>query len=163
MAADRLTDHALVLLHVRPQVIGHRSQRHRLHDILRRVGVDQGEMPSDMEVLGAGEPIIATGAPHHAGSGRFIEVAWPCGCGEALHGDPDRVLGTWARHAERLCGIDAGRLEAHHLAELRGHLPTAVCACGTTFPAPAADALNSDRALEAWEAHVREEVSSSPR
>lgn len=156
-----MVDHALVMNHVQPNVLGHRQERHRLHDILVRSGADPQQLPPDREVVGIGEPILAYGAVHHVGDGRFIEVPWPCGCGESLHGDPTRLLATWARHVERLCGIDADHLELHYLAELRGHIPAAVCGCRAEFTAPAEDSMNSNRALEAWEAHVREEAISS--
>lgn len=157
---DRLIDHALVMNHVQRHVIGHRDERLSLRQLLERSGAEQDlvdQADESVVMVGAGEPIVATGAPHHVGRGRFIEVAWPCGCGLALHADPERVLRTWARHVERECGIDADHLEQHCLAEVRGFTPTAYCSCGDAFTVSpeATDPFDPAHVLAKWEAHVR--------
>lgn len=157
---EPLADHALVMAHVRPHVVGHRDQRVKLRDLLGQLGFDPDQFPPadrDKEIVGAGEPIVIQGAPHHAGQGRFLEVSWPCGCGQGLHADPERVLRAWASHVALCCGIDPDHLEQHFLAALRGARPVAVCGCGQSFAAPDEDPWNSDLALAGWEAHVREE------
>lgn len=160
MSTEQLRHHALVMNHVRPHVIGHRDERAKLRDILIRAGFDPEQLggeEQDRIVVGAGEPIVSRGAPHHVGAGRFIEVAWPCGCGQALHADPDRVLHAWALHTGHACGIDVQRLEDHPLSELRGARPVAVCGCGLSFTTPEDDPFNSDLAVADWEAHVLEQ------
>lgn len=157
---ERLADHALVMGHVQPQVVGHRMERHRLQDVLRRAGIDPSQMPpdADMEVVGAGEPVVFRGAAHSVGDGKFVEIPWHCGCGTALHADPARLLRTWARHVEQACEVDADHLEEHYVAELKGYVATAVCACGAVHPASSEDVTNPDSALDGWERHVRGEA-----
>jgi hypothetical protein len=161
---DPLVDHALVLSQVHPHVIGHRSERTTLRDVLLRSGADPEQvnrLPLDqnLDLIGAGEPIIITGAPHHVGEGRFLELPWPCGCGQPLHADPERLLRVWARHTAQATGIDPDHLEEHPLVALRGARPVASCLCGRSFTSSDEDPLNSNLALDGWEHHVREDRS----
>ncbi len=165
MATESLAGHALVMAHVRPHVVGHRSEIVTLGEVLARSGTAPGQLSEAelaREFVGAGEAIVVQGAPHHAGAGRFLEVSWPCGCGQALHADPERVLRAWARHCEQACGIDVARLEEHFLASLRGARPLAICACGQSFTTPDTDPWNSDLALAGWDRHVRELAQEEP-
>lgn len=156
---DPLRDHVVVLSHLQPHVIGHRQQTQTLGDVLERSGVDISDLPPgdlSREVVGQGEPIVITGAPHHIGQQKFTEVSWTCSCGGGLHSNPDQVPRAWALHAAVATGLDSGVLAGHPVLSISGERATVTCACGRQFYAGDEDPTDPGAPLAAWEAHVRE-------
>jgi hypothetical protein len=124
-----LTEHALVLDHVQPSVIGFEDEARR-------------------------KPIRIQGAANHQGQQTFSEVPYACGCGAMLHADPARVRRAWAVHTAVETGLDADHLERHALRTLSGEPATVGCGCGHRFGAPAKDPADPGLAIALWAKHV---------
>ena len=167
-----LTDHVIVLSHLRPQVMeGPPVQSYE--DTLRMLGVPEEAIAALPEahrrtpVGMAGAAKLSNSAldvhptglldQHGQALQRVTEVQWVCGCGQGLHSHHEAILGAWTRHVAKLEGIDADHLEKHAVAEIDGKWrpdgkPRVVCACSERFESPE---FLPGPALEAWERHVR--------